>query len=85
MTTTETVITAEQAYRNTLAGIGSCATACGCCAMHARIAQEALARTYPVIRRETTGPGFCAVEYLPAENTTPREQAEFNYRQGFAP
>jgi hypothetical protein len=29
---------------NSLAGIASCATSCGCCAMHREIAAEALAK-----------------------------------------
>lgn len=37
------VLAELERYRLALQGIASCSTACGCCAMHVRIAVEALA------------------------------------------
>ncbi len=33
-------------YRDTLRGIASCATQCGCCEMHRRVAQAALDKIF---------------------------------------
>jgi hypothetical protein len=57
-------------YRRALQGIGSCATQCGCCEMHVRVAKQAL--NWQLSR-------FCAAGPLTEEDgLTPERRAAMN-------
>jgi hypothetical protein len=45
---------ARAAALNALRGIASCATSCGCCEMHQRIARSAVSEIEAAQRREAT-------------------------------
>lgn len=59
-----------------LRGISTCATACGCCSMHKRIAENALTEYFQLLA--SSGVSSCACGTRPVQDDLPGERQVTN-------
>lgn len=64
----EVALAERDRYEKALRGVASCATQCGCCAMHVRIARQALG--WDDTMRVTLGDAYMAIEIKEADDAS---------------